>query len=315
LIGQFDPAFTAIMDEVMALARAAFRTASNHCLAISGPAHAGIEAILNTLLEPGERVAIGGGSAFFEGTADVAIRYGASVEPLNELRRDARLAVVPHLDPERCEAASPASLARQCHEQGAFLLVDATMSLGAMELRVDEWGLDACVAGVDYAVAAPAGMTLATWSDRFDGAMRARRSPPPTSFLDLLQLQAYWSPERLNHHTAPTSLIYGLHEALRALLGEGLDESWRRHTSCGRALREGLSALGLEVIGEGPYAVVEVPAGFDEAEARGRLAEQHGIAIRRLSARAWRLGLVGPDARLENVNRVLLAMERVLAHR
>src|SRR6202030_964481 len=80
------------------------------------------------------------------------------------------------------------------------------------------------VAGVDYAVGAPSGMALVTYSSDVEAMMHARTAPPPTSYLDLLQVQAYWSPERLNHHTAPTSLVYGLREALRLVHEEGLPE-------------------------------------------------------------------------------------------
>src|SRR5579859_3788913 len=76
VIGQFDPEFTAIMDEVMALARRTFLTRNARCFPVSGLAAAGLEALLNTLIEPGDRVTIG------PEAAALARRYGAEVVPL-----------------------------------------------------------------------------------------------------------------------------------------------------------------------------------------------------------------------------------------
>jgi alanine-glyoxylate transaminase/serine-glyoxylate transaminase/serine-pyruvate transaminase len=191
--------------------------------------------------------------------------------------------------------------------------VDATLGLAASELRVDAWHIDACCAGVDYALGAPSGMALVTYSPAVEALMHARRTPPRTSYLDLLQLQAYWSAERLNHHTAPTSLVYGLREALRLVHDEGLERRWQRHQRTGQMLRDGITALGLEVTGDGPYAIVHLPKQLNEAEARRRLREEHGVHVALIEKNTWRIGLLGADARPDAAQRVLSALEHVLA--
>jgi (S)-ureidoglycine-glyoxylate aminotransferase len=312
LIGQFDPDFTAIMDDVMAAARAAFRTSNVRCFPVSGLAAAGLEALLNTLVEAGDRVVIGGGPRFVAETADIARRLGAEVQPVDELTHRTKLLVVPMIDPTSGRAFPIQNLAAGCHASGTRLIVDATFGLAACELRVDEWRLDACTAGVDFALGAPSGMALVTYTPEIEALMHARQSPPRTSYLDLLQLQAYWSAERLNHHTAPTSLVYGLREALRLLHEEGLPGSWRRHRQVGQMLRRGLEALGLEVGGEPPYAVVRLPDSVAEADARRGLLEQFGVHVTLIAAHSWRNGLLGADARPDAAGRVLTALEHVL---
>src|SRR5438094_9607198 len=106
-------------------------------------------------------------------------------------------------------------------------------------------------------------MTLVTHSAAVERLTASRSSPPPTSYLDLLQLQAYWSPERLNHHTAPTSLVYGLREALRLLLTEGLDLTIARHQEVGARLQAELRDVGLTVTADPPYAIVHLPSTID----------------------------------------------------
>jgi (S)-ureidoglycine-glyoxylate aminotransferase len=315
LIGQFDPQFTVIMDEVMAMARPVFLTSNARCFAVSGLAAAGLEALLTTLLQDGDRVAIGGGARFAAETADMATRLGASVQTIEDLTTRTMLVVVPFLEPSLGRIWPIENLAARCHEVGARLIVDATLGLGACELRVDDWHVDACSAGVDYALGAPSGMALVTYTPEIEALMHARRSPPRTSYLDLLQLQAYWSPERLNHHTAPTSLVYGLREALRLVNAEGIGQGWQRHQRIGQILRDGLQALGLEVTGDGPFAIVHLPENVDEVTARRRLLEQFGLHVTVVATQTWRIGLLGADARPDAAQRVLTAIEHVLAEK
>jgi aspartate aminotransferase-like enzyme len=324
LIGQFDPDFTLIMDDVMALARPVFLTQNARCFPVSGLAAAGLEALLNTLVEDGDRVAIGGGPRFVAEAADVATRLGAIVQTIDESQRDPRASnavasrgvkfvVLPLVDPTSGRLWPIEQIASECHEVGAQLIVDASLGLGACELRVDDWHVDACCAGVDCALGAPSGMALVTYTPEVEALMHARQTPPRTSYLDLLQLQAYWSAERLNHHTAPTSLVYGLREALRLVQDEGLEQRWQRHQRIGQMLRDGLTALGLEVTGDGPYAIVHLPKHQNEAEPRRRLREEHGVHVALIEKNTWRIGLLGADARPDAAQRVLSALEHVLA--
>jgi (S)-ureidoglycine-glyoxylate aminotransferase len=313
LIGQFDPDFTRIMDEVMSLARPVFLTENPRCFPVSGLPAAGLEALLNTLVEEGDVVAIGGATHFVAETADMATRLRASVQTIEDLSKATMLIVVPYLDPSSGRIWPIETLAARCHELGAQILVDATLGLAACELRLDDWHVDACSAGVDYALGAPSGMALVTYTPDVEALMQARRTPPRTSYLDLLQLQAYWSPERLNHHTAPTSLLYGLRESLRLVHAEGLEHRWQRHQRVGEMLRGGITALGLRVTGDGPYAIVYLPKEVAEAEARHRLREDYGVHLTMVDERTWRIGLLGADARVDAARRVLTAIEHVLS--
>jgi (S)-ureidoglycine-glyoxylate aminotransferase len=312
VIGQFDPDFTAIMDDVMDLARRTFLTDNARCFAVSGLAPAGLEAVLNTLIETGDSVAIGGGPRFVADTAEMARRSGAEIHPLDQLNHLTKLLIVPLVDSSLGTIMPVRDLAVACRTQGVKLVVEATHGLGGVELRVGDWGIDVCVAGVDYCLGAPSGMALVTYSAEVEATMHGRKTPPKTSYLDLLQLQAYWSAERLNHHTAPTSLIYGLREALRLVHEEELSEAWLRHRRIGKMLHEGLAALGLEVSGDPPYCMVHVP---DETDLRRRLLEEYGVHVNVIGPQTWRMGLLGADARPDNANRVLGAIAKVVLNR
>src|SRR5438445_11033498 len=115
LIGQFDPQFTAIMDDVVQLARKTFLTENLRCFAISGLASAGIEAVLNSLFEEGDRIAVSGGPGFVSSTTDLAHRCGAVVGPLEDPRTGCL--VVPFIDPENGTLSPLRDLAAECHRR------------------------------------------------------------------------------------------------------------------------------------------------------------------------------------------------------
>src|SRR5262245_58983193 len=154
-IGQFDPAFTAIMDDVVSMARHVFRTVNPHCFAVSALGPGGLEAVLNSLVEADAEVAVAGEPTFVAETAELVRRVGGAPVSIDQLASSqARLVVVPF----GLTALKVQELASMCHARGAKLIVDASFSLGARELRVDDWGIDVCVAAVDYAIGAPAGL-------------------------------------------------------------------------------------------------------------------------------------------------------------
>ena len=337
LVGQFDPAFTRIMDEVMALGRLVFRTENARSFPVSGSSRAGLEAVMAGLIEQGDRVVVGNFGRFGDLFCEIGRRYGARVESVDaewgrivepealiaSLRRaHAKVVGIVHADTSTGILQPLAEIARACREHDALLVVDAVLSLGGCEVSVDDWGLDACVGGLQKCLGGPSGMAPITYNERIVAALKARRSPPRTNYLDLLQLQDYWSPNRLNHHTAPTSMVYALREALRIVDEESLEVRWERHRRVNEALVAGLEAMGLELFGDRRHkapmiTLVKVPDGVSEVGVRRQLLEQHGIEIMaafgQLLGTVWRIGLMGYNARLENALAVLGALEQVLA--
>ncbi|MGE3907823.1 MAG: alanine--glyoxylate aminotransferase family protein [Chloroflexota bacterium] len=339
LIGQFDPAFTEIMDEVSELSRRVFRTENRRAFPVSGSSRSGLEAALASLIEPGDRVVVGNFGRFGDLFCDVARRYGADVvdvrvewgqivEPelvIRELQaRQTKLVAIVHADTSTGIAQPLAEIGAACREHDALLLVDAVLSLGGCQVETDAWNVDVSVSGMQKCLGGPSGMAPLTYNARAEAAMQARASVPATNYLDLLQLQAYWGPDRLNHHTAPTSMVYALREALRIIDDEGLEARWERHRVANDALVAGLEAMGLSIFGDRRYkapmiTLVTVPDGIDEAGVRRQLLDEHGIEIMaafgELHGKVWRIGLMGYNARAENAIRVLSALETVLSAR
>lgn len=337
-LGQFDPEFTAIMNEVAALSREVFRTANRHAFPVPGTGRAGLEAAIASVVEPGDRVVVGECGRFGLLLIEIAERCGAEVTAVRgewgraldpaavdaALReRPAKLVAVVHGETSTGVLQPLAEIARAAHAYGALVMADCVVTLGGCAVDVDGWDLDIAVAGTQKCLSCPSGLAPVTFNARAEAAIAARRTKIRSNYLDLGQLAEYWGPARLNHHTAPTAMVYGLREALRAVVTEGLEARFARHRLHGDALRAGLEALGLALFGkEAParrlpfITPVVVPDGIDELRVRRRLVEDFGVEIGAafgpLQGRIWRIGTMGYAAARQNVLTCLAALEDVL---
>jgi len=338
LLGQFDPEFTAIMNDVMELTRFAFDTTNDRAFPVSGSGRAGLEAAIASIVEPGDRVIVGECGRFGLLLIEIATRCGADVVAVRaewgrviepdalaaELRRaPTRLVAVVHGETSTGVLQPLEDIARVTHEHGALLMADCVATLGGSEVAVDRWSIDVATAGSQKCLSCPSGLAPVTYNERVETAIRHRKTRIASNYLDLAQLADYWSPARFNHHTAPTAMVYGLREALRAVHDEGRAARFERHRRHGDALRAGVDALGLALFGKEPsehrlafLTPVVVPDGVDELRVRQRLIEDFGIeigaAFGQLQGRIWRIGTMGYSASRRNVLLCLAALEHVL---
>jgi len=338
LLGQFDPEFTAIMNDVMTLSRFVFQTENVRTFPVSGSGRAGMEAALVSLIEPGDRVVVGECGRFGLLLIEIAERCGADVVPVRGewgraldpepiaaalAQKRTKLVAVVHGETSTGVLQPLEEIARLAHAQDALVMADAVVTLGGAEVAVDRWGLDVATAGSQKCLSCPSGMAPVTYNARAEAVIRARSSKPRSNYLDLGQLADYWSAARFNHHTAPTTMVYGLREALRVIHEEGLAARFARHRLHGDALRAGVAALGLTLFGkEAPahrlpfITPVIVPEGIDELRVRQRLLEHFGIEIGAafgpLQGKIWRIGTMGYAAQRQNILLALAALEHVL---
>jgi (S)-ureidoglycine-glyoxylate aminotransferase len=338
LLGQFDPEFTEIMNEVMDLSRFAFQTGSARAFPVPGTGRAGLEAALTSLIEPGDRVVVAECGRFGLLLIEIAERCGAEVtavrgewgrlvdlEALEAALKGARtkLVAVVHGETSTGVLQPLHDVARLAHRHGALLVADCVVTLGGCEVAVDRWDVDVAIAGTQKCLSCPSGLAPVTFNARAEAVIRGRHSKVRSNYLDLGQLADYWSPARFNHHTAPTAMVYGLREALRAVREEGLEARFARHRLHGDALRAGLDALGLTLFGKEPrehrlpfLTPVVVPDGVDELRVRRRLVDDFGVEIGAafgpLQGKIWRIGTMGYSAQRQFVLVCLAALEHAL---
>ena len=206
-------------------------------------------------------------------------------------------------------------------ELGALLAIDCVTSLGGVPVDLDRFGVDAAYSGTQKCLSAPPGLAPISFSPRAVEAVHRRSSPVQSWYFDLSLIARYWlaggGGARAYHHTAPINALYGLHEALRIVLEEGLDDRFERHRTHGAALRDGLVSLGLTLPVESRCALpqltlVQVAHGVDEGAVRRRLLEEHGLEIGgglgAFTGQAWRIGLMGSACTRANVDLCLGAL-------
>src|SRR5262249_13891800 len=265
LLGQFDPEFTAVMNEVMDLLRVVFQTRNERAFPVPGTGRAGLEAAMGSLLEPRDRVGVGECGRFGLLLIDIAERCGAEVVPVRAEwgrivepeaiaralgKGRTRMVAMIHGETSTGVLQPLAEIGRLARAHDALLMADAVVTLGGSEVATDDWGVDVMVAGTQKCLSCPSGLAPVTYNARAGAVLAARRTRPQSTYLDLIQLARYWSPQRFNHHTAPTSMVYGLRAALQAIRDEGLATRCARHRLHGDALRAGLAAIGLALFGE-----------------------------------------------------------------
>jgi (S)-ureidoglycine-glyoxylate aminotransferase len=353
LLGQFDPQFRQYMKEASELYRGVFQTKNRWTLLIDGTARSAIEAALVSLIEPGERVLVPIFGRFGHLKVEIARRCGAEVIPIETewgtvfstdalsaaiRKHHPKIVAVSHGDTSTTMAQPLAELGRLCSEHDALLYVDATATLGGMDLPTDAWQLDVVSAGLQKCLGGPSGSAPLTLNDRAEKRIVRRRHTEQglrqkddeqgegpiirSNYFDLAMIMDYWSDKALNHHTEATSMLYAAHECARILLQETLPKAFARHALASKALVAGLQAMGLQLFGDLRHKManvtgVQIPPGVDGDKARRALLEHFSIEIGTsfgpLHGKIWRIGTMGYNAREDAVLVTLGALEAVLA--
>jgi (S)-ureidoglycine-glyoxylate aminotransferase len=353
LLGQFDPQFRDYMKQVSELYRGVFQTQNRRTLLVDGTARAAIEAALASLVEPGDRVLVPIFGRFGHLKVEIAKRYGAAVIPIEVewgtvfpveqletaiQKHKPKLVAISHGDTSTTMAQPLQELGKLCRAHGALLYVDATATLGGMDLPVDAWQLDVVSAGLQKCLAGPSGSAPLTLNERAEKVILRRRHTEAglrtkdelqgegplirSNYFDLAMIMDYWSEKALNHHTEATTMLYAARECARILLQEGLKSAFARHAAASRALGAGLNAMGHELFGDQAHKManvtgVHVPDGMDGEKVRRALLKDFAIEIGTsfgpLHGRIWRIGTMGYNARADAVLATLGALDAVLA--
>ena len=337
MIGYADPEFMVVLDEVSELMRLVFQTEEGLAIALPGTGSAGMQAGLNSLLEPGDTVVICSCGYFGERMADMAERLGANAVVLRgewgrpfppemleeELGKHdtVKMVSVVHAETSTGVLQPLDEVARLARAHGALLMVDAVTSLGGTEFNFDALGIDYAYSCSQKCLGAPPGICPVAVGPRALEVIESRTTKAPSWYLDLGLIAKYWGPEHVYHHTAPVSMILGLREALRIVLEEGLDDRIARHQRNSAALRAGVAALGLGFLVPESYRLdqitaVNIPDGVDDATVRQRLLREHSIEIGKgfgpFDGNVWRIGLMGESSKAECLLALLSSLEGIL---
>jgi alanine-glyoxylate transaminase/serine-glyoxylate transaminase/serine-pyruvate transaminase len=338
-IGHLDPTFVGMMDEVKSLLQYAFQTQNPYTIALSAPGSAGMEACFVNLVSPDDTVVVCRNGVFGARMIENVERIGAklivvdtpwgrAVDPQQledtlKQHPEANVVAFVHAETSTGACSDAKTLCEIARKYDCLTIVDAVTSLGGVELKVDEWGIDAIYSGSQKCLSCVPGISPISFSEQAIEKLKARSVPVQSWFLDQSLVMGYWSGEgkRAYHHTAPVNSLYAMHESLLMLKEEGLENSWSRHQAMHQLLKQGLEALDISFIVPEKERLpqlntVKIPDGLDDAKVRSYLLNEFnleiGAGLGQFAGNAWRIGLMGFAARKENVALCLAALEEAI---
>lgn len=325
--------FKEIYERCLERLREIYRT-EHDVLLFTASGTGAFEAAVANLTSPGDRVVVLSAGNFGERWAAVTSAYGADVVHVrlawgetpdpDDLRSalndagDVGVVYLVHSETSTGVVADVQSLAAVAKDAGALVVVDAVSSLGAVPLETDAWGIDVVVSGSQKALMCPPGLAFDSVSAA--ALARAARATSPRYVLDWERTRK--AQAKLDAPFTPAvSLVKALDVALGMLLEEGLESAFERHARLGRAAREGVKAMGLELFSpdddrSAVVTAVRAPDGVDGGDVVSSLRDRFGITIAggqgELKGKIFRIGHIGWFD-IFDITTALAALELVLA--
>lgn len=305
------PDFKELFEHTLAGLRRVYQTAGD-VLVLAGSGTAGMESAVLNLSAPGDRVVVASAGNFGERWAEMCERHSVSCEHI-------ALEWGERLDPEAIGVAAAGAsavyvtqsetstgvvhdvrgIAEAVRPTGAALVVDAVSSLGGVDLRTDEWGVDVVVSGSQKALMTPPGLAFVSVSER--AWQLARRTPTESLYLDW-QTAADAQAKGTTAFTPPVSLLFGLRAALEVIEQRGLEPTFAHNRRLAEATRAGVKALGLPLFSpddttSAMVTAFSMPPGLDGQVVYSTLRDRHGIVLAggqgRLRGKIMRIGHMG----------------------
>ena len=313
------PEFAALGHEVLDGLKQVFRT-TGHVIIYPASGTGAWEAALVNTLSPGDRVLMVETGQFAALWQKMATRLGLSVDFIpGDWRRGVDPSVIEQrLAEDRDHGVkavcvvhnetstgvtsriAPVRKAMDRAAHPALLMVDTISSLASIDYRHDEWGVDVTVAGSQKGLMLPPGLSFNAVGAKALAASKRAALP-----------RSYWSwdemlgPNRSGFfpYTPATNLLYGLREALRMLMEEGLENVFARHARHGEATRRAVRAWGLEILCANPdeysnsLTAVLLPAGHDADKVREIVRDRFdmslGTGLGKMQGKVFRIGHLG----------------------
>lgn len=329
IINHLGPTMDRVIRNVKQMAAYAFQTRSDKVLGLAGPASAAMEMAVSNLCWPGRRVLCLSNGTFSERLGEMARGVGAEVTTLEsapgrphtlaavrEAFAKARFDVITMAHGETSCGVKTVELPEICRfakEQGALTIVDSVVTLTAMPVDMDGWGIDVGVTGGQKALSSIPGVSLCAFSHDAWSAVEKHPAMRPHWCYDALRAQRFWG-EQQYHYTAPVPGVLALHEALRLVCEETLERRFKRHEMSSLALQAGLEIMGLELFAPkdvrlNSVIAIRLPDGVNSARVREYMTKVFRVEISgAFGLNIVRIGQMGEQCRSHNLFKTLYAL-------
>ncbi len=283
-------------------------------LLLTASGSGGMESAVVNFLSPGDKAIFCVTGAFGDRWAKMGQVYGADVIRIDipvgegvtpEIIEDTlkknpgvKAVYITHNETSTTITNDLSNIGEIAHKYGAIVAVDAVSSLGAIELKMDEWQLDVVVTASQKALMTPPGLAFVAVSERAWELYKSAKMP--RFYFDLGEAKRM-AENGETPFTPAVSQVFAIDEALDILFSEGLENSWKRHKILGKAVREGVKALGLKLLAKEEFASNAVtgvypPDGISADDLRRKVKER-GVTLAggqgKLKGKIFRIGHIG----------------------
>ncbi len=298
MIDHRGPEFGQTLAAVLAGLQQIFQTTAP-VLPFAASGTGGTEAAIVNVCSPGDRVLALSCGLFGERFAAVAQTFGAevieesvewgrgfdaaTVEEALRRHRGIKAVLVTHNETSTGVADHLQEVADAVRPSGALLLVDAVSSLGALDLRMDAWGIDLVFTASQKALMGPPGAVFVAVGPRAWEA--AHSSGTPKHYFSFARAREHLTPgAAYTPFTPAIPVMYALEVSVGMILREGLPARFAHHARLGRATRAGVEALGLRVFPHPAWAsdaltAVRLPDGIDAGLVLRTLRTEHNVVL------------------------------------
>jgi aspartate aminotransferase-like enzyme len=315
-IGHRSGEFSEIMAEVTENLKWVHQT-QNDVLVLTASGTGAMEAGIINFLSPGDRVLVGCNGKFGDRWADLSAAFGLEVEritaqwgqPLDteqfreklvaDTDKKIKAVIVTHSETSTGVLNDLETINRHVKEHGeALIIVDAVTSLGAVNVPIDDWGLDVVASGSQKGYMIPPGLGFVSVSPKAWSAYNTATLPRFYFDLGLYQKSAA---KNSNPFTPPVNLVIGLQVALRMMKAQGLDTIFARHQRLMKATREAIKAMSLPLFAPdeaaSPAITAVAPVSIDSESIRKVMKKHFDIALAggqdHLKGKIFRIGHLG----------------------
>lgn len=182
----------------------------------------------------------------------------------------------------------------------ALLFVDGVSSIGSMDFRMEEWGVDVAVTGSQKGFMLPAGLAIVGFSPKAMAAVET--AGLPRTFFDIRDMTKGYAANAYPY-TPAVGLLNGLKLSTQMLINEGLENVFARHARIANGVRAAVNAWGLELCAQSPdlysnsVSAILTPKGFNGTEIVTLAADKYdvafGVGLGDVAGKLFRIGHLG----------------------
>ncbi len=314
------PVFGKILHPCLEGVRRVLKSTSAHVFIFPSTGTGGWETALSNCLNAGDKVLAARNGMFSHRWIDMCQRHGLDVQvvetawghglPADQyetiLKADKahtiKVVLATHNETATGVKSDIAAVRRalDAANHPALLFVDGVSSIGSMDFRMDDWGVDVAVTGSQKGFMLPAGLAIVGFSDK---AMKATETATlPRTFFDVKDMQKGYDNNAFPY-TPPVGLMNGLKRAIELIEAEGLENVFARHTRIATGVRHAVQAWGLELCAVSPevysdsVSAIRTPEGFNATDIVTVAAEKYGMAfgvgLGEVAGKVFRIGHLG----------------------